>query len=184
MKARPILLLAAAALAACVPYPAELLPTTAPILLPNLITGAFPGLDAGANEQTSLHFKVRAYGPQYVQDVAALAEEDYARIMNDTGLYSFQPHGTYEIIVYGSQDEYRKKTGQPEWSAGVTVGNAIYLFTSPTFNGVLSHEMTHLIWYEFMSGRLIENQRWVNEGWPCTRNRRRATTGASCSPAC
>jgi hypothetical protein len=84
--------------------------------------------------------------------------------MNDTGLYSFQPRGMYSIVIYGSADEYRKKTGQPDWSAGVTVGNAIYTYFSPRLEGILSHEMTHLIWFEFMNGRLTDQQRWVNEG--------------------
>ena len=66
----------------------------------------------------------------------------------------------YEIVVYGSQDEYRKKTGQPDWSAGVTVGNSIYTWYSPVLNGILSHEMTHLIWFEYMNGRLTDQQAW------------------------
>jgi hypothetical protein len=129
-----------------------------------LVEGAYPGLDPGASDVQSLHFKVNAYGPTVAQATADDCEAAYTRIMTDTGLYSFSPRGTYTIVVYGSQDEYRKKTGQPDWSAGVTVGNAIYTYYSPVLNGILSHEMTHLIWFEYMNGRLVDQQRWVNEG--------------------
>jgi hypothetical protein len=156
---------AAAALGACVPYPADQLPDDGRGNSQyGIIEGAYPGLDAGASELQGLHFKVHTYGAQVAQDTSAMCEAAYTRIMTDTGLYSFQPRGMYGIVVYGSQDEYRKKTGQPDWSAGVTVGNAIYTFYSPVLNGILSHEMTHLIWFEYMNGRLSDQQRWVNEG--------------------
>lgn len=163
---RPLpLLLAAALLAGCIPYPPELLPQESRgSSLPNIVEGVYPGLDPGANEQQSLHFKVKAYGSDVAQSIAQMCEQDYTGVMNDTGLYSFQPRGMYQIVVYGSQDEYRKKTGQPDWSSGVTVGNAVYTFYSPALKGVLAHEMTHVIWYEFMNGRLTDQQRWVNEG--------------------
>jgi hypothetical protein len=157
--------LLAAALGACVPYPPELLPDDGRGNSQyGLIEGAYPGLDAGASELSGLHFKVRAYGASVAQETMDMSEAAYARIMTDTGLYSFVPHGQYSIVVYGSQDEYRKKTGQPDWSAGVTVGNAIYTWYSPVLNGILAHEMTHLIWFEYMNGRLSDQQRWVNEG--------------------
>lgn len=153
------------ALGACVPYPGQLDDDGRGSSLPSLATDIFPGLDPGASELTSLHFKIHAYGAQNAQEIADSCEAAYTRVMNDTGLYSFQPHGVYEITVYGSQDEYRKKAGQPDWSAGVTAGgNAIYTFYQPALTGVLSHEMTHLIWFEFMNGRLSDQTRWVNEG--------------------
>jgi hypothetical protein len=166
MRARKIVLLAltAAILGACVPYPGEPPEDGRGNSNYGIIEGAYPGLDPGANEQQGLHFKVKAYGADTARAVSDMCEAAYTRVMTDTGLYSFQPRGMYEIVVYGSQDEYRKKTGQPDWSAGVTVGNAIYTFYSADLNGVLSHEMTHLIWFEFMNGRLSDQQRWVNEG--------------------
>ncbi|MFI5344942.1 MAG: peptidase MA family metallohydrolase [Elusimicrobiota bacterium] len=157
-------LAAAAVLGGCVPYPGELPDDGRGNSNYGIIEGAYPGLDAGSSEQQGLHFKVKAYGAEVSQSVSNMCESAYTRVMNDTGLYSFQPRGMYSIVVYGSQDEYRKKTGQPDWSAGVTVGNAIYTFYSDRLNGVLSHEMTHLIWFEFMNGRLSDQQRWVNEG--------------------
>ncbi len=160
----PVVLLAVAALGACVPYPGELPDDGRGRSFTGIVEGAYPGLDAGYNETQALHFSVKAYGVDIVRSVADRAEEAYNRIMTDTGLYSFKPRGLYQIVVYGTQDEYRKKTGQPEWSAGVAVGNAIYTYGSPRLEGVLSHEMTHLIWFEFMGGRLVQEHRWINEG--------------------
>ncbi|HAZ08343.1 MAG TPA: hypothetical protein DCZ01_07465 [Elusimicrobia bacterium] len=158
------LLLAAALIGACVPYPGELPDDGRGRSYTGIVEGAYPGLDAGYNEIQALHFAVKAYGVDAVRSAADRAEEAYNRIMTDTGLYSFKPRGLYQCVVYGTQDEYRKKTGQPDWSAGVAVGNALYTFLSPKLEGVLSHEMTHLIWFEFMGGRLVQEQRWVNEG--------------------
>lgn len=149
-------------LSACIPYPGEL-PDDGRGRSYTEIGQIFPELDPGAQELQSLHFLVKAYGVSATRAYADTAEAAYTRIMNDTGLYSFKPRGLYRIVVYGTQDEYRKKTGQPEWSGGVAVGNAIYSYVSPRLEGVLSHEMTHLIWFEYM-GRLNPDHRWVNEG--------------------
>jgi hypothetical protein len=155
----------ALALGSCIPYPADMLPDDGRGNSQyGIVEGAYPGLDAGSSSQDSLHFKVRAYGSQVVQDSSGLSEQSYSTVMTDTGLNSFLPRGMYEIVIYGSQDEYRKKTGQPDWSAGVTVGNSIYTWYSPVLNGILAHEMTHLIWFEYMNGRLSDQQRWINEG--------------------
>ncbi len=152
-------------LGGCIPYPPELLPNDGRgSSLPPIVEGVYPPLDPGANELSSLHFKVKAYGTATAQSISDDCEQSYTRVMSDTGLYSFQPRGVYQIVVYGTADEYRKKTGQPDWSAGVTVGNAIYTYISPTLSGVMAHEMTHLIWFEFMNGRLTDQQRWINEG--------------------
>lgn len=155
---------AAALLAsACVPYPGELPDDGRGRSYPGLVEGVYPGLDPGAQETTSLHFSVKAYGIDTVRGVSDQAEAAYNRIMTDTGLYSFKPRGLYAIMVYGTQDEYRKKTGQPDWSGGVAVGNAIYTYLSPRLEAVFAHEMTHLIWFEYM-GRVNPDHRWVNEG--------------------
>lgn len=149
--------------AACVPYPGELPDDGRGRSYAGIMEGVYPGLDAGAQENSSLHFKVKAYGQDTVLGVSSIAEASYTRIMTDTGLNSFLPRGLYQIVVYGTQDEYRKKTGQPEWSGGVAVGNAIYTYLSPRLDAVLSHEVTHLIWFEYM-GHLNPDFRWVNEG--------------------
>ena len=150
------------ALGACVPNPEAM--QDEPPRLNALIEGAFPGLDPGANEQQTLHFLVKAYGSDLARVAGDQAEAAYNRIMTDTGLYTFRPRELYRIVLYGSQDEYRRKTGQPEWSSGLAVGNALYLFFGGRQEPVMAHEMSHLIWHEYMGGRLVQEHRWVNEG--------------------
>ena len=160
MKKHSWILLIPVFLGACVPYEGTLPPEA---LTTTLNRGPFRELDPGASELESLHFKIRAYGSDNTKQVSELAEADYNRIMLDTNLYSFHPTGLYEIVVYGSADEYHKKTSQPDWSGGATVGNAIYTYVSPALAGTLAHEMTHLIFFEYM-GRVTIDHRWVNEG--------------------
>lgn len=152
--------LLASALAACVPYPGTLPPDDSRT---TIVQGPFALLDPGASQLESLHFMVRAYGGDAARHVSDKAEEAYNRIMIDTDLFSFKPRGLYEIVVYGTEDEYRKKTGQPSWSGGVSVGNAIYSYWGPGLDRTVAHEMTHLIFYEYM-GRVNLDHRWVNEG--------------------
>ena len=149
--------------AGCVPYPGELPDDGRGRSYTGIMEGVYPGLDPGAQENSSLHFKVKAYGVDTVRTLSDTVEAAYTRIMTDTGLYSFQPRGLYQIVLYGSQDEFRKKTGQPEWSGGVAVGNAIYTYMSPRLEAVLSHEITHLIWFEYM-GHVNPDFRFLNEG--------------------
>jgi len=128
------------------------------------ITGSvFGALDPGAKSLDSLHFRVSSYGIGKTRDVSELCERLYQRIMGDTALYSFMPRGLYNVFVYGSKEEYQRKSGMPEWSGGASVGNSIYAFDSRGFPGILAHEMTHLVFHEFM-GSSDPLHRWVNEG--------------------
>ena len=155
--------LAALALAGCIAVPGAM--DVDHLARPQNITGeVFPPLDAGASEQGSLHFLARAYGSGKAMQAADLAETAYQRIMVDTGLSSFRPlGGLYKIVLYAGADEYHKKTGQPAWSSGLSVGNSIYTYEGAHLESVISHEMSHLIFYEYM-GRSDLELRWVNEG--------------------
>jgi hypothetical protein len=121
------------------------------------------GLDPGGTETQSLHFTVSAYGKDKSAKIAADLEDAYQRIMQDTGLFSFRPGGTYEIVVYANKREYHAKTQTPEWSGGATVGNSIYSYEGLGLSGTLAHEMTHLIFNEFMRGPRGDLT-WINEG--------------------
>jgi hypothetical protein len=123
----------------------------------------FQPLDAGASEQVSLHFKVTAYGFDNAAQISTQAEGFYTNIMTDTNLFSFMPSGLYEIVVYANHDEYVRKTGQPAWSGGVTYGNAICSYSGPQLLQTVAHEMTHLVFNEFM-GRPRRDLLWLNEG--------------------
>lgn len=158
-------LLAVAALAACVPYPkdADDEDDRGSYAGPPL-SGAYADLGEGSSEVSSPHFKLSAYGASVAQTLSDAAEQGYSQLMNDCGLVTFMPKKPYRVLVYGSQDEYRKKTGQPDWSVGVVVDGTIYTYYSERTPGVLSHLMTHALWREFMGGRGTDQQRWVDEG--------------------
>ena len=123
----------------------------------------FGDLYPGALETTTLHFVIRGYDYSRIQELSKLTEEAYEKIMTDTGLYSFKPEGQYPITLYKDHEEYLKKTGMPEWSAGAAAGNALFIFDNPRMVPTLVHEMTHLIYHEFMQDRL-RSFRWLNEG--------------------
>lgn len=153
--------LAAALLtASCVPLPETAAPSAAPALPAD---AGFPRLDPGASRLDSLHFRVEAYGPDKAQAASDMAEALYRKVMEDTGLYSFMPRELYPLVLYGSREEYLKKTGLPDWSAGASAGRALYMHEGPGLRAILAHEMTHLIFNEFM-GRQDASLRWVNEG--------------------
>ncbi|MFH1724352.1 MAG: hypothetical protein ABII00_07000 [Elusimicrobiota bacterium] len=160
LRAGSILLLGAC-LAACVPLPPEEGAGAAGST--GITRRRFGELDPGAKRLSGLHFEVHAYGSDRAQKISDAAEKFYGRTMNDTGLYSFLPRGLYPVVVYATRDEFLMKTGLPEWSGGVAVGNTIYTYDGPYLSGVLAHEMTHLIFHEYM-GRSDPAHRWVNEG--------------------
>ena len=157
-----VLALVAAGLCACMDLPQSAAPSAAPTS-PGIVRSPFQPLDPGAYEQVSLHFKVAAYGADNAHQISSQAEGFYSTIMTDTNLFSFMPSGLYEIVVYASHDEYVRKTGQPEWSGGVTYGNAICSYNGSELPQTIAHEMTHLIFNEYM-GRPRRDLLWVNEG--------------------
>jgi hypothetical protein len=148
----------------CVPVPPDMMnQVDAPKASSTTVVGSFKPLDAGAATGNSLHFVVMAYGQDLATQIADQADQDYSRIMQDTGLYSYMSGAQYHITVYASPDEYHTKTAMPLWSGGVTVGNEIYSFQGPNLRSTLAHEMTHVIFNEFMVSSHPE-LRWINEG--------------------
>jgi hypothetical protein len=155
------LALCAAVLGACVDMPEGAAPPTSGGGA--IVRSPFQPLDAGSSDQVSLHFKVTAYGFDNAARISSQAEGFYTNIMTDTNLFSFMPSGLYEIVVYADHDEYVRKTGQPAWSGGVTYGNAICSYNGPQLLQTVAHEMTHLVFNEFM-GRPRRDLLWLNEG--------------------
>jgi len=122
------------------------------------------GLDPGYKIEETAHFKLAAYASSSATLYAAKCEENYTRIMQDLGIYSFVPARPYNVAVYRDSAEYRLKTGQPEWSGGAAYGNALLLYEGDGLPSAMAHEMTHLIFNEFMGLGRAEQLRWLNEG--------------------
>ena len=161
MRTAAVLLLASG-LCACIPVPGTV---DEDHLARSLVsTDVFPGLDVDAHEQQSMHFLARAYGNGKAMQAADLAETVYQRIMVDTGLGSSRPlSSVYKLLVYANADEYHKKTGQPGWSGGVCVNGSIFVYEGPQLDGVLSYEMTRLVFSEYI-GRVDPDHHWLSEG--------------------
>jgi hypothetical protein len=158
----PLLLLG---LCACVDIPPGMLPEDAsaskqPVAIP------YKDLDPGYKTQESAHFSLKAYTSVAASQYSTMCEDDYTRIMQDLGLYSFVPARPYNVIVYKDAAEYHSKTGQPEWSGGATYGNALLLYEGSGLAATTAHEMTHLVFNEFMglSQSSADSLRWLNEG--------------------
>ncbi|OGS12762.1 MAG: hypothetical protein A2234_00990 [Elusimicrobia bacterium RIFOXYA2_FULL_58_8] len=122
------------------------------------------GLDPGHKTEETAHFRLSAYSSSSSALYAALCEENYTRIMQDLGIYSFVPARPYNVSVYRDAAEYRLKTGQPEWSGGAAYGNALLLYEGPGLRAAMAHEMTHLVFNEFMGLAQAAQLRWLNEG--------------------
>jgi len=155
------LLFFACGLCGCVPLDEASLPKTS---VSRAVEAPYTGLDPGYKTTESLHFIVKAYSSETVARYSALCEEDYQRIMRDLGIYSFVPSKPYNIVIYKDAPEFRRKTSQPDWSGGVTYGNAILIYESAGAAGILAHEMSHLIFNEYMGLSVPEDVRWLNEG--------------------
>jgi hypothetical protein len=157
-KLLPFLLLFSCA---CVEVPTDSLPAEE-ARLP--VTSPFKGLDPGYKTVESAHFSLDAYSSSSAALYSSLCEENYTRIMQDLGLYSFVPARPYNVVVYRDAAEYRAKTGQPEWSGGAAYGNALLLVEGDNLRATMAHEMTHLVFNEFMGLSQAASLRWLNEG--------------------
>ncbi|OGR43253.1 MAG: hypothetical protein A2X35_07900 [Elusimicrobia bacterium GWA2_61_42] len=154
----PLLLLCCA----CVEIPTGGEPAPEAARLP--VESPYKGLDPGFKTEESAHFSLQAYSSSGASLYAALCEENYSRIMQDLGLYSFVPARPYNVAVYRDASEYRLKTGQPDWSGGAAYGNALLLYESDGLRATIGHEMTHLVFNEFMGLSQAAGLRWLNEG--------------------
>ncbi len=124
----------------------------------------YTGLGPGAKSKETIHFLVKAYSNEAAEKYSLLCERHYRRIMGDLGMYSFVPSRPYNIIIYKDREEYIFKTKQPEWSGGITYGNAILVYEDNYASSILAHEMTHLIFNEFMGLSSGPQLIWLNEG--------------------
>lgn len=150
---------------ACVEVPTEGGPAAAASAAARLpVESPYQGLDPGHKTEETAHFVVKAYASSGAAHYAALCEENYSRIMQDLGLYSFVPARPYNVVIYKDAAEFHSKTGQPEWSGGAAYGNALLLFEGEGLKATLAHEMTHLVFNEFMGLSQSASLRWLNEG--------------------
>jgi len=120
-------------------------------------------LDSGHKRHSTRHFEVRAYSEDSAREAGELAERLMERVLKDTGLYSFQTRLPIPVFLYRSQEEFSVKTDIPPGAAAGAADRSGTLFTfeGAPLGNVLSHEISHLIFIEYM-GRM--EPLWVNEG--------------------
>ncbi|MBI4801777.1 MAG: hypothetical protein HY796_04545 [Elusimicrobia bacterium] len=157
-----ILLFMGLSLCSCVPVSQEMLKGMAPPA--QAVEAPYKGLEPGYKTYETAHFLIKAYSTETAVSYSVICEGDYRRLMNDLGLYSFAPAKPYNVVVYKDLEEFMGKTGQPKWSGGVAYGNAILIYESEGSAAVLSHEMTHLIFNEFLGLANSNSLKWLNEG--------------------
>jgi hypothetical protein len=105
------------------------------------------------------------------RQVVRKAEYYYDKIASDLGYprYSnfWQWDKRVKIYLHASPEEFQKATGQPSWSHGMAsyLDKTIHAFNAdePFLNSVLPHEITHLIFRDFVG---FEGQvpLWMDEG--------------------
>jgi hypothetical protein len=133
------------------------------------------------------HVVVRYQGSKdFAEKVRSRAEEDYDRIARDL---AFTRHGNFwlwenraRIDVFAMREAYLAAAHAPAWSAGIAdyAHRAILTFegSQAFLDSVLPHEMTHLIFREFIGfGAVVPL--WLDEGvaqWADIPNRPKVET--------
>lgn len=147
-------------------------------------SGAREGLSGRKMQRVeSLHFVVRGYNFSKIAEIARTCEDIYQKVMFDTNLLSFKPKENYSVTVYSTREEFHQITGFPSWSGGGArtklLGNlrseerdlraltSIVTHEEALTTPLLAHEITHLVFNEFMEFYTAEDAdrcRWLNEG--------------------
>lgn len=123
------------------------------------------GLDGDSAGAYGNRFLVLAHDAETAKAVCGIAERHYATVLAALGLWRPEKQkGFYPITVYRDVAEYKRKAGVPPRSAGMTMGNAIYLHGEARVKEVLAHEVTHVIFHEHLGGVPAPWARWFDEG--------------------
>jgi len=99
------------------------------------------------------------------------AENYYNKIADDLGFTRFN-FWTWDerakIYIYNDAQDYQKATGEPAWSAGrATIKSKIietFAGAGGFLDGVLPHEMAHIIFREFVGFDNSAIPLWLDEG--------------------
>lgn len=140
-----------------------------------------PGADAGEEWQQikDKHFVVyfqKAADKNIAQTLLQKAEVYYKKIGDRIGYARYADFWTWEervkILLFPDQESFVAATGQPQWSLGYSDRDS-RLFKSRTIvtypqesgflDGLLPHEISHLIIFDFIPGRALVPL-WFEEG--------------------
>ncbi len=134
-----------------------------------------PGLfsdDLGWKIEKSAHFIIyyQNSSKDFLDKLEDRAEDAYRGIADELGFFRDQPwlwDKRASIYVFDSKQEYLAYTGMPEWSGGSARPYEKKVFTYAEsykfFESTLVHELTHLIFHEFI-GKDSLVPLWIDEG--------------------
>ena len=106
----------------------------------------------------------------FIEKIITNAEDYYRKITYELGFtrYDFWLWDERaKIYIYEDAEDYHKTTGQPTWTSGVAFCQEKTINTYPLASGffdtLLPHELTHIIFREFV-GFNADVPIWLNEG--------------------
>jgi len=116
-----------------------------------------------------MHFVVYHNDYQAANNISWKAEYYYKRILRHFNVEDFHPWEKDKkctIYIFESKDSFIKEADAPEWSDGLARYNPprlyVYKGSRNLIKNILPHEITHLIFSEFMDRNEIPL--WLNEG--------------------
>ncbi|MDO8661733.1 MAG: hypothetical protein Q7K98_00735 [Candidatus Omnitrophota bacterium] len=129
--------------------------------------------------EKSQHFIVyyQQANPTFVSELINKAEDYYNGIMEELGYRRFDFwswDNRAKIYLYDNADDFHKETQREGWTGAiVSVPNRTiqsYVGQSGFFDSLLPHEMTHIIFREFI-GKQIALPLWIDEGVACSQEK-------------
>jgi len=119
------------------------------------------------------HFLVYHRGDaEGARNVSRRAEDHYRRIRHDLGFAKYDDFWVWDrrvrIYVYPSHRFFVRATGAPGWAAGKASYDRREISTfrgnDSFLDSVLAHELTHLIFVDFLGFQSTEVPLWLHEG--------------------
>ena len=121
----------------------------------------------------STHFFIfyKSAKESQLNELAQRAEQYYNEVTDDLGFNRFNFwtwNNRAKIYLFDNQEEYRKSTGDPDWSAGQAQVGSKLIQTFITARGflenVLAHELAHIIFREMVGFNNQGIPLWLEEG--------------------
>lgn len=136
---------------------------------------AQPFADASEEWKTakSTHFIIyyKNAPESFIEKLINKSENYYDQIAEALGFRRFNFwlwDNRAKIYIYDNADDYQSATGQPSWSGGVAMPKEKIINTFPYakgfFDGILAHEMSHIIFREFVGFDNYAVPVWLDEG--------------------
>ena len=117
----------------------------------------------GLSKIYATHFTIYSTNESSIKDLAQKVEKIYETVIFDTNLYNFNLPERFSIYIYGDAKIYTENTKRPKWSGGFVTNRKIYTFEGEHLSHILPHEISHLIFNDFMNNKAVGISKWINE---------------------